>query len=140
MGYCVQADLLERLSESLLGKLTDDTGAGQVDATVVARAIADADAEIDGYVGTRHQVPLSPVPDLVRKMSVELAIYHLYSRRMGVPEEWRRRYEDNIRLLRDLAAGKVSLGREDPGGSPVSEPVLYEGPERVFTRENLEDF
>jgi phage gp36-like protein len=137
--YCAQEDLLERISEALLIELSDDGETGQVDASVVARAIADADAEIDGYVGTRHQVPLSPVPALIRKVSVELAIYHLYSRRMGAPEEWRQRYQDNVRLLRDVAAGKVSLGADDPSSTPVAKPVLYGGQARVFDRDTLED-
>ena len=138
--YCTQSDLLERIDQATLISLTDDADSGGVDASVVARAIADADAEIDGYVGTRHQVPLSPVPDLIRKMAVEIAIYHLYSRRMGAPEEWRKRYEDNVRLLRDISAGKVSLGEDDPSSTPVAKPVIYDGEERVFSRTTLKDF
>lgn len=138
--YCTQTDLLERTDQATLISLTDDADSGEVDASVVARAIADADAEIDGYVGTRHQVPLSPVPDLVRKVAVEIAIYHLYSRRMGAPEEWRSRYEDNRALLRDISAGKVSLGEDDPSSTPVSKPVIYDGEERVFSRTTLKDF
>lgn len=139
--YCSQTDLLERINQATLISLSNDEDSPtEVDASVVARAIADADAEIDGYVGTRHTVPLSPVPDLVRKMSVELAIYHLYSRRMGAPEEWRKRYEDNVRLLRDVSAGKVSLGEDDPSSTPVAKPVTYDGQERVFNRDTLKDF
>ncbi len=140
MAYCTQADILERLPQDILVQLTDDDDTGQVDAPVVQRAIADADAEIDGYVGTRHQVPLSPVPDLLRKLSVEIAIYHLYSRRRGAPDEWRQRYDDAIRLLRDLAAGKISLGVYDPQGSPAGSPAQVESQPRRFRRDLMEGF
>jgi len=140
MAYSTLADILERLPEEVLVRLTDDADQGQVDTAVVERAIADADAEIDGYVGTRYSVPLSPVPDLVRKLSVELSIYHLFSRRRGAPEEWRQRYEDAIRLLRDLAAGRVSLGTGEPSGTPTGSPVHATSQGRWFTRSEMEDF
>lgn len=138
--YCSQADILERLPEETLIQLTEDAGAGTVDAAVVARAIEDADAEIDGYLGSRHQVPLSPVPALVRKISVELAVYHLFSRRGGAPEEWRQRYEDNRRLLENVAKGLVTLGQSDPAGTPAPSPAQVESQPRIFSRPGLEDF
>lgn len=138
--YCSKADILERLDERLLAQLTDDDAGTTVDDAKVERAIADAQAEIDGYVGTRHQMPLSPVPDIVRKVCVELAVYHLYSRRLGAPEEWRTRYEDNRRWLEQVAAGRVSLGVDDPQGTPAAAPVEADSRPRAFSRELLRDF
>lgn len=140
MSYCAKEDLLERLPEDLLIELTDDADAGVVDESALARAVADADAEIDGHVAKRHSVPLSPVPDLIRKTSVEIAIYHLYSRRRGAPEEWRTRYEDNRRFLENFAKGIVSLGADDPSGAPSSSPAQAQSQTRVFSRETLGDF
>lgn len=140
MAYCAQSDILERLPEETLIQLTDDAEAGQVEASVVARAIADADAEIDGHLGSRHAVPLSPVPPLVRKISVELAIYHLFSRRGGAPEEWRQRYEDNRRLLENIAKGLVSLGTADPQGTPLPTAPQVTGASRVFSRRTMRGF
>jgi len=138
--YCAQDDILERLPEETLIQLTDDAEAGQVETSVVARAIADADAEIDGYLGKRHPVPLNPVPPLVRKLSVELAIYHLFSRRGGAPDEWRQRYEDNRRLLENVAKGLISLGVADPQGTPQPAAPQLTSQSRVFTRETLGSF
>lgn len=140
MAYCTQSDILERLPEETLIQLTDDAEVGQVEASVVARAIADADAEIDGYLGARHAVPLSPAPPLVAKIAVELAIYHLFSRRGGAPEEWRQRYEDNRRLLESVAKGLVSLGVADPQGTPMPEAPQIDSAPRVFSRRSLESF
>lgn len=52
----------------------------QVDGRVT-RSIEDADSEIDGYLSKCFVVPLSPVPDVIRKYSVDIALYNLYSRR-----------------------------------------------------------
>lgn len=140
MGYCTQADILERLDEDTLIQLTDDEDAGAVDPAKVDRAIADADAEIDGYVGKRYTLPLAPAPNLLRKLSVEFSIYNLYSRRLGAPESWRTSYEDGRRLLENLAKGLVSLGVNEPNGTPSAQPVEIESQPRAFSRDLLEDF
>ena len=114
MAYCIQADLLEQISEDELIQLTDDAGAGTVDTSVVDRAISDADAEIDSYCATRYNVPFSPVPVMVRKTSVDIAIYNLFARRRGAPEDRQERYDNAIRWLKDVSRGLVSLGANAP--------------------------
>ena len=52
---------------------------------VVEEAIAKADGEIDAYLGLRYQLPLMGIPAQVRSLSVEIALYHLYSRRSVMP-------------------------------------------------------
>ena len=99
MSYSTKNDILEQLDEGVLIQLTDDDDLGGVDDDVVARAIADADALIDSYCGTRYSVPFSTVPDIVRKLSVEIAIFHLYGRRRGAPEDRRKRYDDAVSFL-----------------------------------------
>ncbi|OPL10677.1 MAG: hypothetical protein AVO38_16365 [delta proteobacterium ML8_D] len=114
MAYSTEADLTEQISEDTLTQLTDDADAGSVDSDVVTRAIADADAEIDGYCGTRYSLPFSPVPGLIRKISVDIAIYNLYARRKGVPEDRQKRYNDAVRFLRDVSKGVATLGSDEP--------------------------
>lgn len=139
--YSALADILERLPQDVLIDLTDDDGAGTVDESVVTRAIADADAEIDAYVGKRHNLPLAKTPDILRRLSVELAIGNLYSRRAaGTPDEWRNRAKDATRLLRDIADGRVSLGLDDPVGTPTGSPTIVNGQPRRTSRTTLEDF
>ncbi|MCE5335251.1 MAG: DUF1320 domain-containing protein [Desulfobacteraceae bacterium] len=121
MAYSTITDIKDQLSEAELIGLTDDAGAGTVDAGVVERAIADADEEIDGYIGNRATVPLSPVPGIVRKMSVDIALYNLYARRHdSIPEIRDKRYENALKFLGQVAAGKITLGSADPEGNPPS--------------------
>jgi len=114
MSYSTQTDLLEQISESELIQLTDDADAGTVDSDAVSRAIVDADAEIDGYCGSRYDVPFSSTPVMIRKISVDISIYNLYARRMGAPEDRKERYDNALRFLRDVGKGVISLGGDAP--------------------------
>jgi len=126
MPYSTLSDLKKQLSEDLLIKLTDDHELGIVDQPTIDDAIAGADAEIDSYLAGRYNVPLSPVPVLVRRSSVDIAIYNLYSRRMGAPEDRVERYNNTTRLLKAISDGKATLGQtpapaETEVGGPKAE-------------------
>jgi len=141
MAYATKTDIIEQLDEDTLIQLTDDAGAGTVDDSRVTRAIADADAEIDSYCGVRYSVPLSPVPPVIRKGSVDIAVYNLYARRRGAPEDRKDRYNDAIRFLRDVAAGKASLGADDPDGAPGGgNAPSIDYSDRIFTRDKMSGF
>ena len=144
MAYCTQTDILHRLDEESLIRLTDDAGTGAVDDTKVTEAITDADAEINGYLAVRHPVPLDPVPDNVFKYSIDIAIYNLYSRKADVvPDNRKNRYDTAIRYLEGIAGGKWTLGADDPDGNPaeIDSPELSsENPERIFTRNKMRGF
>lgn len=126
MSYSEKTDILDQLDEATLVELTDDDGTGTVDTSVVTRSIADADAEIDGYCATRYDVPFSAVPVMIRKISVDIAIYNLYSRRVAVPEERDKRYSNAVKFLRNVSKGLISLGGDAPAvildGGPEATP------------------
>lgn len=142
MPYSAQADLEEQISADELIELTDDAGTGAVDATAVARAIADADAEIDSYCGSRYTPPFSPVPVMIRKLSVDIAIYNLHTRRaiIKVPEERQKRYENAIRFLRDVSKGLISLGADAPVPANTEDTVAVTANDRIFTRDKMQGF
>lgn len=140
--YAAKPDILEQLPEMDLIGLTDDAGVGAVDDSVVDRSIADADAVIDAYCQGRYPVPLSPVPAIIRSLSVDLAIYNLYSRRLvaEVPEARKDRRKDALRFLEKVAEGKIQLGATSPVPAGSGNSVTVVAPERVFTRDNLGDY
>lgn len=142
MAYSNLSDIEDQLSESELVELTDDAGEGVVDGSVVARAIADADAEIDAYAGNRTRVPFCPVPAIIRKTSVDLAVYNLYARRQGaIPEIREKIYENALKRLSLIREGKITLGPDDPGGNPpVMGGVASTGPAQVMTDDKLNAF
>ncbi len=143
MPYCTVDDIRNQVEEARLVQLTDDEGAGVVAVERVSRAISDADEEINSYLGMRMRVPLDPAPEAVRRLSVDLALYNLYSRRENIPENRSERYRNAIRILEKAAAGKISLGRADPQGNPLDpdrSEASDENPLRFFTRSTLAGF
>ena len=139
MAYAVLEDLLKMVPEDELAQLTSEAG-GLPDALVAAEAIARADAEIDSYLGVRYQVPLAPVPHRVKALSVDVALYHLYSRRGVAPEIRRRQYEDAIAFLKLVAAGQALI--EGVGGEPPASQKTEDitGATRLFSRDGLGDW
>lgn len=138
MAYCTQTDIVEQISETELVQLTDDAGNGVVDTSVVDRAIADADAEIDGYCEARYSVPFTTATAQVRKLSVDIAVYNLFSRRAGAPESRVKRYDDAIAFLTRVADGKATLpGVSGAASESASDRVDLSGSDRVFSRDNL---
>jgi len=141
MSYCSQTDILNQVDSTALLQLTDDAGAGAIDADIVTRAIADADATIDSYCQDRYSIPLSPVPDKIRQVSVDIAIYNLYSRRDDVvPEVRKERNKESIRFLEKVAEGKISLGANTPSPANTDNTVNINSNDQIFTRDKMSGF
>lgn len=141
--YATLQDVLAQLEEAVLVRLTDDAGTGTVNEATITRALTDASEEIDGYVGSRNPVPLAPVPAIIRKFCVDIAVFNLYARREAVPEVRAERYKNALRFLERVAQGTISLGAQDPEGSPPASgaPQMSPfNPPRLFTRKSTEGF
>ena len=144
MAYCTKTDIEKMLPSADVTDFTDDEGTGAQVSTRVSEAIAQADAEIDSYCGGRYSVPFSSVPDIVKKCSVDIAIYNLYSRRVEtIPETRSERYKNAIRQLEGIAKGIISIG-EDPEptastGASYAECNKTES-DRIFTRPKMRGF
>ena len=112
-------------------------------APIIDAAIADADAEIDGYLAKRYSVPLAPAPRVLNKFSKDIAVYNLFSR-VGIDEgseekNYLNRYQAAVKFLTLVAEGKVSLGAgsEDPASAAATGfTVASNG--RLFSRQSLE--
>ncbi|MDO9069325.1 MAG: DUF1320 domain-containing protein [Deltaproteobacteria bacterium] len=136
--YATLDDLKKQLPEDLLINLTDDGGSGIIDTTVTDAALETADVEIDGYLGARYDLQLSPVPAIIAKQAVDIAIYNLYARRQGPPEHWQKRYDNTIRFLERIADGKISLGQDSSGEVvPTTDSSMAVTPERLFSRDSM---
>lgn len=138
--YATQDDLETRYGSEELRQLTDRTAGTTIDGGVVERAIADAVAQIDSYVGARYLVPLSPVPDVINRICCDIARYYLYEDR--VTEQVRKRYEDCIELLKAIANGKAQLSLAEGSAPPqaAAAGVLVSSPGRTFSADTLADY
>lgn len=138
MTYCVQADIEKLVPIQELAELTTESGTTP-DGNIITECIVKADGEIDAYCKKCYAVPFSPVPGIVKAMSVDIAIYHLYSRRSAVPDIRKYRYENAIKFLTAVAHGELLI----PGPTPSETgggTLQLSSAERVFSRDLLSDF
>jgi phage gp36-like protein len=129
--YAQIADLVSRYGEREVIQLTDRATppAGAIDSAVAGRALEDADAEIDGYLGVRYALPLASVPPVLTRAACDIARYRLWDDQ--APDEVRARYTDVVRFLEGLAAGRVTLGMPD-SSSPEPAGIAHSAPGRIM--------
>lgn len=159
MSYATAAELLERFSAEEIAQRADrsiprlvtaamlstaaaggdmsgytvpEQAAAAAALALINGALADADSEIDGYVATRYAVPLAPAPPIVQRLACDLARYHLYDDQ--ATDVIQKRRDAAVAVLRDIAAGRVSLGIGNSGAAPQGGLVEMVSPERVFAR------
>lgn len=113
MTYATLETMVERFGSDELTQRTDRTGTGEMDAKVMDRALADADAEVNSYLAVRYALPLAGVPTVLARVAADIARYRLYDD--GVPETVRKRYEDAVALLKRIANGDVKLVLDGDG-------------------------
>lgn len=145
--YCTLDDLKDQIPAEDLGQLCFDgrerdypteadlqAAINEAIADRCGKGIEDADAEIDSYCGGRYDVPFSPVPRIIRKASVDIALYNLCARRGAVTDDRKDRYNATVKLLRDVAKGLVSLGAQAPDEIPGT-GISVVTPPRIFTQD-----
>ncbi len=149
MIYAAVADMEARYPNRDLVQLTnDDTTQITVDAAVIAQALADASAEIDGYLAARFALPLADPPAVLNRVACDIAMYRLQALRpLHDIIEARDRYLDAIKMLEKVADGKLTLGLSADNLEPpaASGETVLQGPQdatqaKVFTRDRLRGF
>lgn len=141
MAYAVYADLSGRMPEQTLIALTDEQGIGVGNEAVADAALADAAAEIDAMIGARYAVPVSPVPDLLKKVCLDLAVEGLYARRHDVetPEAVVRAAKASRALLLAISRRDASLPNLEESAPATSSGAETSASTRLFSRDSLRD-
>ncbi|TMV09821.1 DUF1320 domain-containing protein [Ruegeria sediminis] len=141
MAYTTLAELTDRYGDAMLVSLTDraDTPTGTIDTGVIDRAIAGADAQIDGYLKGRYKLPLAATPPILADLAQAIACWklHLYD----PPAKVKADYEEAVRQLKDIARGIIVLdvAGVEPEGSGASGVEITDR-ERPLTADNLKGF
>ena len=143
-GYCTSDDIARRMRPDLFLRLTDEDGDGQPDAAVLATVIEASSDLVDGYCQKRYAVPFSPVPPVVQRLTVDLAIYELYARR-GIDEDSADKAvvdqrKAAIEFFMGVGAGRLAIGTGsvEPHNPPSS--VRVHSRPQVFTEELMGKF
>lgn len=150
MDYATLIQLTERYAERDLRNITDGD-AQALDTVRAGQAIADASAEIEGYLSTRYLLPLQDqvgvpmtAPTILVRCACDIAIYRLQTLRPADDiKDARQRYEDVVKLLKAIACGDVQLPgarlRDDVADAPASQSAgmpQFGTPPSLFGRGN----
>jgi phage gp36-like protein len=156
MTYCTLTDIRGMMTEDILIRMTNDEEIAvtlidpdnPAHASMVGRinaAIAKADSTIDSKLRDKYNLPLSPLPDVIRDCAVDIAIYNIYTRKMPeAPPSRKDRHDEAIRTLERIADGKQSIGENTPPDEQtetidsISNSKTLD--DRVFTKESLGGF
>ena len=152
MGYCTVADVRDLVKDDMFNSIlgdgyideADDRARAKKEADIISltkSAIADADAEIYGYLAKRYSPPFRKPPAVLKKFSKDIAAYNLVSRRgidEGSPEKsYLTRYNSAIKFLTMVAEGKINIGIEDTARSSAADGFRVSSSTRLFSRESM---
>lgn len=121
-AYATIGDMQLRFAAVELIQLTDDEGAGVIDAGRMDQALASASAMVEGYVAATYDLdPAAPVPILLVDTACDIARFKLF--RQTASEDATTRYGQAIRTLEGIRKGTIKL---DAGAEaiPAREGVI----------------
>lgn len=134
-------------NRDLVQLTNEDPTQTEINTSVIEQALADASAEIDGYLDGRFALPLTDVPAVLDRLACDVAMYRLQALRpLHDMADARRRYDDAIQFLARVAQGEITLGLtpdslEPPDGR--DEIVINERcgwAARIFSRSTLKGY
>jgi phage gp36-like protein len=134
MSYCTQNDLETLVPVVELAELTNESG-DIPNSNIISEIINRVDAEIDSYISVRYIIPLTKTSDILKGLSIDMSIYHLYSRRSTIPPIRQTKYEDAIKFLQKIAQGSLNIVGQD--GYEIKSKsnclIKLESNKRIFT-------
>lgn len=141
MPYVTLAQLIERYGEPALIAVTDrgEFATGVVNEAAIDRAIADADALIDGYLVRKYALPLAEAQPLLVKVAGSLVFYDLHT--FQPDEKIVNDQKLAIATLRDIASGAVALtvaGLEPQNNAGSGARITDR--DRLLTQDNMKGF
>ena len=126
MAYATPAELVERFTLGEVKRLAPAAGDPGYDEARVIQVLDDASAELDSYLAVKFEVPIAPVPELLKKFTCDLAREALDGTgRTNVIEAGKRARA----WARSVAAGTASLGAQPEGeaGRPMIVATRIDG-------------
>lgn len=130
--YATADDVKNELGDDAYLALVDRDVDGSPDTTAVEAALARASSIAEAYLA-RH-LPLDETPTWLLGAVVDIAIFRLSGD--TVSEAVRQRYEDAMKQLRDVQAGRAGVGF-NASAAQLEDDIEIEAPEHVMTRDAL---
>jgi len=135
MTYAIRSDITEKYGPDALYPAADQDGS--IDGAKVTQALNAAASIIDSYIGTRHMLPLPTVPETLKRVCIDIAVYEMSPDADTLTDEITARNKAAIAWLKDVSAGRASLGLASPSGRTSARPVVVTGSEKLFSRNSM---
>ena len=139
--YLTGEEYVNRFGVEETVRLTDQDRKGVVDKARLEAALKDATDTVEAYLGVRYDLPLTPVPPLVKGLVAALAREKLHAQRPTVQVTAE---ADRARtMLRDLSAGRMTLADatgEELEGSGGGVAMWASVDAAVFNAETLDRY
>lgn len=148
MAYCTAKEVLEMLKGDMINVIIGDEYIEDEEERIKAatplaeEAVKDADAEIDGYLAKRYDVPFARTPRVINKFAKDIALYNLVSRK-GIDESDREktyltRYNSAISFLTKVAEGLIDIGVGDSSTQDAAKTGFsMKSFRRIFSRDHM---
>ena len=138
MAYAVLADLQALWGTNEVQICSDWDNAGTLNELNVTNCLAAASDEMDRYIAVRYALPLTATPDDLVRVCCDIAMYRLCPFAGTLTDQKAQRYKEALGFLKDLAAGKATLGaQQDEEIAAVPAQAESYGPPRALTRESM---
>ena len=127
--YITKTDLENRYGDTLYTVAGYDNN-GNTNNKVIDLAIADAVSEVNGYLRERYTVPLSPVPDMIKRFACAIAMDMMASSGDTTNETLQTQAKNARKSLVEISKGIMTLGVSG-NTSPTkttNEDVQYDAP------------
>jgi phage gp36-like protein len=133
MAYATAAEMEAVLGERTFLEAADRDHDGVADSSAVATALAKASSFADSYI-TRFLPITGDAPEALKDAVIRIAHYQLTGETGN--EETRRRHDDAVAWLRDVAKGHATLGIPPSPREWVGKPEIESRP-KTFDRDSL---
>lgn len=138
MPYCTSSQMESHFGAVEVLQLLDRDRDGVADTGVLTAVQVDTDDLIDGYLRAANtpDLPLATVPAMITGIAADIQRFKLWKDRAS--EEVRKRYEDAIKRLGEIARGVIVLDLETPA-TPTGD-VGYTERTRTFSDTTMTSF
>lgn len=129
MAYTSKAQVVVRWGTNEVTLSADrDPQDGVPEDAAIEAACADASSLMDSYLARGgYDTPVDPVSPALVEKATDIAIYLLSQGTGALTDEKRRRYEDAIAWLREIAEGKTAELPDAPADAKIARGVRAGG-------------
>ncbi len=118
-NYITSSDIERVISKKEVVDLLNDanrnvTITDGIISNLIDEIITEAEDLVNGYLRGRYDTPLSTVPSIIKRITLNVFRYYLYDRRnISIPQNIVDSYDESVSQLENIRKGLLDLGIEN---------------------------